>query len=151
MVLEQIELDWSEISILINTVHEKTREWDDENIGIIGITRGGLIPAVLLSHKKPNSTVLTVGIKSYNGTNRGQDTIYQHPDYDYLKQFKTIYLVDDICDTGLTFKNLIQKTFKGLEIKTLSLLYRKNNIFTPSVFGQVILDENWRIFPWEKE
>jgi len=151
MVLEQVYLDWSEILTFIDTIHEATSPKDGKNIGIIGIARGGLIPAVLLSHRKANSQVFTVGIKSYNGTNRGQDTIYQTPSMEQLSTFDTLYLLDDICDTGLTFKNLTQKTFKGLDIKTISLLYRKNDIFTPSVFGQVILDENWRVFPWEKE
>jgi len=151
MVIEQVVLEWTDITDLVNTLHEKSSEWDGKNNGIIGIARGGLIPAVLLSHRKPNSQVFTVGVKSYDGTNRGQDTIYQHPTIEQLNQFETLYLVDDICDTGLTFKNLLQKTFRGLNIKTLSLLYRKNDIYTPEIYGQLILDENWRVFPWEKD
>ena len=103
MVIEQVVLEWTDITDLVNTLNEKSSEWDGKNNGIIGISRGGLIPAVLLSHRKPNSQVFTVGVKSYDGTNRGQDTIYQHPTIEQLKQFETLYLVDDICDTGLTF------------------------------------------------
>ena len=151
MVLEQIKLEWLDVCNLVDSIHEQTQDSDNKNIGVIGISRGGLIPAVLLSHKKTNSTVFSVGVKSYQGTNRAGDTIYQIPDMEQLQKLDTIYLIDDICDTGLTFKNLLNKTFKNLPVQTVSLLYRKNSIYVPNVFGQVILDENWRVFPWEKE
>lgn len=151
MVIEKIFVSWEEISQNIELLHNRTSQEDGNNIAIIGIARGGLIPATLLSQYKPNSTVFSVGVKSYTKTSRGKETIYQALEKSELEKFNTVYLIDDICDTGLTFKFLLEKYFSGVDIKTISLFYRANSLYAPNFFGTKLLDESWVVFPWEKE
>ena len=151
MVIDKIHFDWNTVKNVISDIHEKTSSSDKGNIGIIGISRGGLVPAVLLSHYKENSHFFTVGVKSYSGQNRGKESIYQVPSIDVLTDLDTIYLVDDICDTGMTFKHLINKTFNGLKVHTISLTYRSNSLYQPDFYGKEIVDDSWVVFPWEKE
>jgi len=151
MVIDKISVTWEEIHQSVEAIHQNTKSSDNGDIVIIGISRGGLIPAVLLSQLKTNSTVFTVGIKSYSGSKRGKENVYQVPSVSILKDYNTIYLVDDICDTGLTFKHLMEKHFSSLDIKTISLFYRNNSLYCPNYYGTKLLDDSWVVFPWEKE
>jgi xanthine phosphoribosyltransferase len=151
MVIDKIIVPWEEIHTTVESIHSTTEANDVGDIAIIGISRGGLIPAVLLSQLKNNSSVYTVGIKSYSGNKRNKDFVYQTPSIETLKEYKTLYLVDDICDTGLTFKHLTEKYFTELNLKTISLFYRSNSLYSPDYYGTKLLDESWVVFPWEKE
>jgi len=149
MVVEQTIVSWDKIDSLIEDIHTQTLE-DSSNCAIIGIARGGLVPGVLLSQYKKDSLVFSVGMKSYSGTTRGKELIYQLPDIDKLNEFDLTYIIDDICDSGLTFKNL-KKQFSSVNIKTISLYYRTNSIYKPDIIGQELTDSSWIVFPWEKD
>lgn len=151
MELHKTSVSWDEIQQNIMLLHARTEILDKGKVAIIGIARGGLIPATLLSQLKENSTVYSAGVKSYIETTRDKETVYQLPDKADLLKFDIIYLVDDICDTGLTFKFLLEKHFSDLNIKTISLFYRSNSLYPPDYFGTKLLDDSWVVFPWEKE
>ena len=142
-------VSWEQVHQLIDKIYSQTTQ-DPTPLGILGISRGGLIPAVLLSQLKENCLVFSVGIKSYTETTRGKDLIYQYPDIEKLTPLKTLYIIDDICDSGLTFKNLV-KEFNSVNIKTISLFYRTNSVCKPHIIGQEITNDSWIVFPWEKE
>jgi len=146
--MDKIHLSWDDIGLLVQELHKDTQHLDTDNTAIIGITRGGLIPAVILSHLKNNCPVFTVGTKSYNGVKRENDVIYQMLNPDEIAQFKQLYIVDDICDTGKTFLNLKNKILHP-NIVSCSIVYRQNEIYKPDYSGVQILDEKWVVFPWE--
>lgn len=146
--MEKLFLSWDDIIQLLNLIHQDTRETDKGKIGILGVSRGGLCPAVILSHLKTESDFFTVGVKSYKGTVKSDEIVYQLPDNTQLEQYDTLYLVDDICDTGKTLKLLEEKILHRNMI-SISIVYRKNEIFKPKFCGFEILDEKWVVFPWE--
>ena len=62
---------------------------------IIGIGRGGLIPATMLGYKL-NKKVLTFGVNTYNDQVQEDNfVIYQQPEI--LKSKSSYLVVDDIC------------------------------------------------------
>ena len=74
----KIYLSWDDVDDLVNDLCDKIR-FDQPNIDSVhGIARGGLIPAVLISHKLGLPYVQAVG--------------------------KNTLVVDDICDTGVTLE-----------------------------------------------
>jgi len=151
MVFHKTVVDWSEIRQNIELIHNRTATLDKGNIAIIGIARGGLIPATLLSQLKENSTVFSIGIKSYNKTSRSKEIVYQDLNRKSIDNYDTIYLIDDISDTGLTFRFLLDKYFTGLSIKTISLFLKAKSLYKPDFYGTELLGETWVVFPWEKE
>ena len=151
MVTTKPKISWDEIYQNIELLHNRTQLYDKDGVAVIGIARGGLIPATLLSQLKDGSVVYSIGIKSYAKTIRNKEVIYQIPDKSELQKYNVIYLIDDICDTGLTFKYLLEKHFTDLNIKTISLFYRHNSLYSPDYYGTKLLDDSWVVFPWEKE
>lgn len=144
-------LSWSDVHNIVVDLHYKTAEEEQGRIGIVGISRGGLIPAVMLSHMKQVSFFGTVGIKSYSGKDKQAETMYQGIDIGKLQNLDTVYLVDDICDTGKTFKFLIDNVLKLGNIKTVSLIYKKNTLYTPDYYGYEVGSKFWVDFPFEMQ
>jgi hypoxanthine phosphoribosyltransferase len=77
----KIFLSWDDINSLVENLCKKITESKIDITSITGIERGGLIPAVMISHK------LNIP-------------------YSY-KITPTTLVVDDICDTGVTLKNTV--------------------------------------------
>ena len=101
---------------------------------VLGIARGGLVPAVMLSHK------LKVPFKS---------TIWQYRDGEARERIWVpdhTLIVDDINDSGDTFCEVT----KGITTKhqTMSLWTRKNSKFNVDYSARLCYNE-WIVFPWE--
>ena len=77
----KIFLSWDDINQLVNTICEKIITEQPNIDSVFGLKRGGLIPAVMVSHKLglPWSDVM----------------------------LPNTLVIDDICDTGLTLKNTV--------------------------------------------
>jgi len=80
-IANKIYLSWDDISQLVDTLCEKIITEQPNIDSVFGLKRGGLIPAVMVSHKLglPWSDVM----------------------------LPNTLVVDDICDTGVTLKNTI--------------------------------------------
>lgn len=148
-MVQKFVLSWIDIHNIVVDLNFKTLNNDGKNIGIIGISRGGLVPAVMLSHLKNSTFFATVGINSYHNKIRGTENIYQVFDTNLLHKLDTVYLIDDICDTGKTFSYLKNNMFNMNNIKTISLIYKKNNVFKPDYYGYEVESEIWVDFPFE--
>ena len=123
------EISWATIDELVTVIAKKIHT-DSPNIdSIYGIPRGGLIPAVLLSHK--------LGLP-----------LVQKPRSNSL-------VVDDISDSGNTFIDFIDTLYKPHvyfpDVKTASLFERQNTAFKPDYVGLHIEYQDWLVFPWEYE
>lgn len=76
----KLYLSWDDITTLVDTLCEQISQSDIKIASVIGLKRGGLIPAVMISHK--------LNIPYVHFAN------------------STTLVVDDICDTGETLSNL---------------------------------------------
>lgn len=123
---------------------------------IVGITRGGLVPATYLSHML-DKPLLTMRFSL-------RDHAYQER-FEYiikcLKEGKRLLFVDDICDEGETLAQIWQIIKDKTEDRTLGWTYAQsavliNNLgqshFKPDFVGSEInktTDPVWVVFPWE--
>lgn len=96
---------------------------------VTGVPRGGLIPAVMLSH------YMNKKFKSYNEVIEMTNNVRQK-----------VLVVDDISDSGETLYKA--ETF-GFQTATLTV--RHSTIFIPDFYGERIEDDRWLVFPWERE
>lgn len=102
---------------------------------IIGIARGGLVPAVQLSHLLGKPLV----VATWQTRDGGVKEKVKIPDY--------ALIVDDINDSGLT---LAQFT-KGVKTKfqTLTLFSKDSSQYTVDYYAKKAEDDQWIVFPWE--
>jgi len=117
---------------------------------IIGIARGGLIPAVHLSH------ALSVRMQCIHWQLR--DGNLQDPVS--VANNNQVLIVDDINDSGETFcgvinsiKNNSEISEKALKqnIKTASLFSRKSSKFAVDYSPNKVDTNDWINFPWEQK
>jgi hypoxanthine phosphoribosyltransferase len=126
----KIILSWDDIKDVINKVVEKIENLEKKPFYIYGVPRGGLIPATWISHK--------TGIK-YQQINSVQIS--------KMADLSHILIIDDICDSGKTVKELRENFPK---VKVACLYHKETAIETPDIYGKIVGDE-WLVFPWEEE
>ena len=116
---------------------------------IIGLSRGGLTPGVMMSHylNKPFKPV--------------KAALRDFPDWEeYLpkKTDKRVLIVDDICDSGETFQkisdhiNSRRENSTQTDIRFASLWWNNEVEFEPHYYAQECAKDSeniWIHFPWE--
>tara|TARA_S200000501_G_scaffold99054_1_gene92495 strand:- start:97 stop:558 length:462 start_codon:yes stop_codon:yes gene_type:complete len=115
---------------------------------IMGINRGGCIPGVYLSHRlKKEHLVLDIRLRDHKAT----------PDLSVLtKQYafqRKILIIDDINDTGATFKYIQENFGRPERVKFAALINNKPSEVTVDYHGYNIdksKDPAWIVFPWEE-
>lgn len=129
---------------------------------IVGLTRGGLVPAVILSQVL-DIPMISVSYSAYtgNGDNRNHTNTLPTIVSDSIQSgtgllppTPNLLIIDDICDSGHTLKEVAEHYKRqGHRVKTAALYYKdrgSKQVITPDYFWQEI-DEGspWIIFPWE--
>lgn len=122
--MEKLFLTWQDIENDINILCDKLK--DRKFQFITGLPRGGLIPAVLVSHN------LDITYKSLNLSKAITEGKY--------------LLIDDIADSGET---LIDKKYDGYIKATLH--YKKHSLIKPDYYAREIPNDIWLVYPWENE
>ena len=120
---------------------------------ILGIKRGGLVPAVVLSHNM-NAPMYVMNCQLRDGDS---GVYISEPRYLPMTENldSKILLVDDICDSGETFERSIKHligVYGFKNIKTCCLIYNTSQKFIPDFYARKIdrkKDKNWISFPWE--
>lgn len=104
---------------------------------IVGITRGGLVPAVMLSHKM-NIPMKTVQIQLRDST----ETL----ELESLRVYnnRDVLFIDDINDTGETIK-LIQEYAPLANFATIHK--KKESTIRDAYYHKVV--DGWVEYPWE--
>ena len=113
---------------------------------IVGISRGGLTPGVMMSHwmQRPFKPIKT--------------SLRDFPEWeDYLpkKTDERILIVDDICDSGETFQKIsdfIKERGVSVEVRFASLWWNNEVDFEPHYYVQECAKDTegiWIHFPWE--
>jgi len=141
---------YNDIHNMCYTIAQTLREMQMEFGIIVGLARGGLIPAIMLSHMM-NLPVIPAHYSSKNG--RGDDKNHDNV-LPYIPQNKTILLVDDIVDSGYTMREIVDLyERRGNSIYTATLYYKALAAppIVPMIRCQTIPhDSGWCIFPWER-
>ena len=125
MQKNKLYLSWKWVDEQINKIGDKLEGLDLEFVS--GIPRGGLIPAVMMSH--------AYGIKYIS---------YSSAKMLPLELRKKTLIVDDISDTGLTMSEADK-----LKFITSSLCTRIGTKTLPRLTGELISGQQWLVFPWE--
>ena len=116
---------------------------------IVGIARGGWIPARLLADFYGNRRTANIKIEFYDNTSRATENPIITQEISENVEGKAVLIVDDVADSGKSLEAAIEhiKSKKPNEIKSATLYYKKHSIIKPNYF---IKDtEAWIVYPWE--
>ena len=108
---------------------------------MVGISRGGLIPGVMLSHK------LNAGFEPLEWQTRDGEFKDRIKANGFNKNLKGTIFVDDICDSALTIKQIKEIIPKS----RWAVLHQKADISLDFVAERLYSnDTRWVIYPWEE-
>ncbi len=113
---------------------------------VVGITRGGLVPAMIVARELDIRVVDTISVKSYSHQSQTEAKVTKSPQEDLMGDGEGILIVDDLVDSGKTLE-LVRKLYPKAHFATV---YAK-----PSGRPQVdtyiteVSQDTWIFFPWD--
>jgi hypoxanthine phosphoribosyltransferase len=119
--MEKIYLTWSDIDYAVKRLAINIKASNIEISAIKGLQRGGLIPAVMLSH------------------------LLDIPMTEKEIVSSSILIVDDICDTGNTLL-----PYKQTNNPIVTIHYKTSALFEPNFWYKLTDTNTWLVYPWEK-
>ncbi len=141
---------WAEVEEAIDDIAAKIRATGLKPDAIIGIMRGGIIPARLLADSLDVQEILTMEIKLYQsiGVKSAQPYI-KYPIIRELRGFRVL-IVDDISDSGLSLQLAVEAVslYSPASISTATLYVKPWTRMHPDYYSKTT--DKWIIFPWEK-
>ena len=124
--IEKVFLSWGDIQAAVEILANRITSSGIKIAAIGGLPRGGLVPAVMLSHKMGIPFVSQANIAKVPGN---------------------ILIVDDICDSGETLKQ-----FKFEEnVYTATIHHKRSAAVEPNFFYQLAYENQWIVYPWENK
>lgn len=166
MTIKKHFYSWQDISDATNSITAQMLKDNYKPDLIVGLTRGGLPLAVMLSNK------LDIPMKTLNVSFRDNDTTQRDADlisdaFGLFYPRKKILIVDDINDTGATFKWIVDdwtndprfeksKDWESIWGQTVKFAVITENL--SSEFDMVNYsthevnkaeDDVWLVYPWE--
>ena len=142
-----LTLSWNSIHDAIDSLTYQIKPL--RPILLVAISRGGLIPATLLSHKL-NCPVEVISASAYEGTRRTLQKPITIEGWKESYDDSRVIVVDDIMDSGDTLAALIYKTGSLAKFKFATIIDKVPRRFTEhSLFYAQVPQEVWVKFPWE--
>ena len=117
---------------------------------VVAVTRGGMVPAMIVARELDIRTIDTISVKSYKGVGAeaGQSDlqVLKQPDPALMGDGEGILVVDDLVDSGRTLE-LIRETYPKAHFATV-YAKPKGKPMVQSYVTEVSQD-TWIFFPWD--
>lgn len=123
------KVTWSEVERLMKVLAEKITSLDRDFSSITTISRGGLVPARLLADHLGIDSIIVDAKKI------ASDSIF----------------VDDIYDSGTTFKKIINRVDNPSKFVYVTLFARRGKKYPKQlIFGKKTNTNSYLVYPWDK-
>ena len=114
---------------------------------VVGITRGGLVPAMIVARELDIRVVDTISVKSYSHQAQAAEAVVtKSPQAGLMGDGTGILIVDDLVDTGKTLE-LVRRHYPKAQFATV---YAKPS-GKPMVDSYIteVSQDTWIFFPWD--
>ena len=141
---------WDQIYSTLLDLALKIRESGFKADLIAGVSRGGWVPARILSDLLENARTANVRIEFYTGIERTATRPVVTQPVSGTVSGKSVLLVDDVSDSGESLKVALEHLLENgaASVKTITIYFKPHSIFKPDYFAETTSD--WIIFPWER-
>jgi hypothetical protein len=140
--------DWNELEEgCIQFANELTDSFIQID-AVVGLTRGGLVNAVIFSHQLGDAPVIPVDYSSKMGAG---DNISAHSNDVPQIRGHNLLIVDDIADSGHTMAELDHLLrSRGHTVLTYVSYWKEGSALTPTGYQYKIpANAPWIVMPWE--
>ncbi len=156
-----MNVSWNDINKIVESFSEQLSGINKPDC-IVTIQRGGLIPAVMLSHKINVRDIIVIDaritIDDEINSCKGVPVLKKNIALNTISN-KKIVIIDDILGSGETLNlvlNYIEK-FNPIEVKTFVCFLNEMNFKNSQFKGEFLLNntvigkmvDRWVMFPWE--
>ena len=147
-------LDWNEIEALVRELIRRIGDVGRYD-ALLVITRGGMVPACLLSEWTGMRNILVAAVIFYTGVGETLDKpiFLQFPPDPYLKD-RRILVVDDVWDSGRTVMAVRERILDaGGRPEVAVLHYKPARSAFPDVKPDFYVEETdaWIVYPWDPD
>lgn len=147
--MKQEHVTWDHVRSLLSNIHWGLRWGKFRPDVIVGVARGGMVPATMLSYDLGVS-LACVDVSLRDRASGGP------PDWSHLQRQlaagQRVLVVDDINDTGATIQAIQTALPPGDLIRTATLLDNQGSAARVDFCGRRVdkrVDPVWYVFPWE--
>jgi len=149
--VREVHISWNKLEMLAVQLARTIEASGFKPDYVIGIAMGGLIPLALVAERLKVKNVATISARSYNEKTkkRGKLVISHVPRLQ--ARGKKILLIDEIADTGETFKavsKVLRDECGAKNIKTAAIVVNTTHCRISPDFSVMNVDK-WVVFPWD--
>ncbi len=148
-IMDYLILSWQDVYNLTLQLSERIVNSGYVPDVIVGIARGGWIPARILSDVLYASTLQNIRIEYYTDVGaKGKEPQITQPLTGSMKG-KKILLVDEVADTGDTLHHALEhvKVLGASNVRSAVLHYKPSSSVIPDYF--MVETSSWLVYPWE--
>ncbi|MFX1562088.1 MAG: phosphoribosyltransferase [Promethearchaeota archaeon] len=142
-------VDWEQCHRLCLELYKKVTESGYQSDVIVGMGRGGWVPARIFADMFTSQQIANVKVEFYNGiySTSKRPRITQPASSDL--QGKKVLLIDDISDTGRSMMTVVEhlKHQKVADLRTVTLHVKPWTKLRPDFYGE--LTKAWIVYPWD--
>lgn len=144
-------VSWSDIENWCDSIRHKVMD-DFRPDTIVGIARGGLVPARILSDRMWIKDLLSIKTEHWGITATRDGSAVLKENLNGTLEGKNVLLIDDITDTGESLRIASEhvKSNRPLSMKTATMLHITRSGFVPDYYAEEVDEKGWTwfIFPW---
>lgn len=153
MMVDKKYVTWSEaveaVTKISGVMNGLSRIDDIDHV--VGVARGGLPMAVMLSHEL-DAQMAAVWATHYDGQDQRDEVEVENYGLAKVGEGDTVLLVDDVVDTGKTLDKITTKwdeqdVLGDLDYYTAVWHEKPGPIYRPTVAVEEI--DRWVVYPWE--
>jgi len=140
---------WNQVYDLLLHQAERIRKSGFRPAVIVGVSRGGLIPARVLSDLLDNPNLVTVTAEFYPGFAGNKNNPVLTKCVSKAVVDKKVLVVDEIVDTGSSLSLVKEHILKqgAAEVRIATLYYKARSVLKPEYYEKET--DSWIIFPWD--
>ncbi len=149
MVIEYHYMNWESSYNETLKLFEKIKEDNFIPDIVIGIARGGWIPARLLADFFVLRETANMKVEAYEMIGEMSANAKITQDIEIPIDGKKVLVIDDIADSGASLKMAVESLMlrNPAELKTATLFFKKSSVMIPDYYN--VETSAWEIFPWE--
>jgi len=149
--LELEYVSWKDIESMVENLAKRINKSEFKVDVVVGILRGGIIPAKLISDELGVEDIGAIEIKLYKNIGERAHKPYLRQPLTLPIREKNVLIVDDVSDTGLTLNLAVNviNLYSPKKLKTATLYIKPWTKMIPDYYSKV--SDKWIVFPWEKK